>query len=141
VIDMAKDLYTSNVSVVGGRDGRATSDDGKLALTLGFPKALGGSGEGTNPEQLFAAGFGACFASSLAFAAKGMGLSPGAVSVNAQVTLTVDQAGAYGIKAELVVPLPDLSAADAERVIAEARRICAYSNALNGKAEVHVTRA
>jgi lipoyl-dependent peroxiredoxin len=138
---MVKDLYTSHVTVVGGRDGRATSNDGNLDLMLAFPKALGGSGAGTNPEQMFAAGFGACFASSLAFAAKGLGLSPGAVSVDARVTLTVDDAGAYGIKAALVVSLPGLSGTDADRVTAEARRICAYSNALKGAAEVRVTRA
>lgn len=138
---MTKDLYGTQVAVTGGRDGSARSDDGKLDVALALPTAIGGSGKGTNPEQLFAAGFGACFTSSLAFAAKGMGLSPGPVSVDAFVTLTVDDTGAYGIRARLAARLPGLSDADADRVIAEARRICAYSNALKGTAEVSVARA
>ncbi len=138
---MAKALYSTRVAITGGRDGSAKSDDGKLSVTLALPVAIGGSGNGTNPEQLFAAGFGACFTSSLAFAAKGMGLLPGDVSVAAPVTLTVDDAGAFGVQARLVATLPDLTDADADRVIAEARRICAYSNALKGTAQVEVTRA
>jgi lipoyl-dependent peroxiredoxin len=138
---MAKDLYATAVAVTGGRSGGARSDDGHLNLTLALPAAIGGSGRGTNPEQLFAAGFGGCFTSSLAAAARGMGLDGGDVSVLAKVTLTVDEAGAYGITAHLEATLPGLSAADAARVIAEARRICAYSNALKGTAQVTVTRA
>ncbi len=137
---MSKDLYSTTVAVKGGRDGTAKSDDGLLAVSLAMPVAIGGSGAGTNPEQLFAAGFGACFASSLAFAAKGMGLSVKAVSVDADVTLTVDDAGAYGIRAALAVNLPGLTDRDADPLVAEARRICAYSNALQGKAQVQVTR-
>jgi lipoyl-dependent peroxiredoxin len=137
---MAKDLYTARVAITGGRDGSAASDDGKLAVALALPAAIGGSGKGTNPEQLFAAGFGACFTSSLAFAAKGMGLTTGAIHVDADVTLTVDDAGAYGIKARLSVTLPGITEAEGDRVIAEARRICAYSNALKGTAEVAVSR-
>lgn len=137
---MAKDLYTTRVAVIGGRDGSAASDDGKLAVSLALPTAIGGSGNGTNPEQLFAAGFGACFTSSLAVAAKGMGLALGAAQVDAAVTLVVDDAGAYGIKAYLNAHLPGLSEAEADRVIAEARRICAYSNALKGAAQVEVNR-
>lgn len=138
---MAKDLYTTRVAVTGGRDGRAASDDGQLAVALALPTAIGGSGRGTNPEQLFAAGFGACFTASLAFAAKGMGLNPGTVAVDATVTLTVDGSGAYNIRADLAASLPGLSPDDAARAIAEARRICAYSNALKGTAVVTVTAA
>ncbi len=132
------ELYTTTVAVTGGRDGRATADDGQLAVGLAFPKALGGSGNGTNPEQLFAAGFGACFTSSLAFAARGLNVATGPISVDATVTLTVDDAGAYGIKALLSVRLPAAAPDDAQRVIEEAKRICAYSNALKGKAEVDI---
>lgn len=138
---MTKDLYRTLVTISGGRDGVARSDDGKLVVALALPAVIGGSGMGTNPEQLFAAGFGACFTSSLAFAAKGMGLQPGAISVSVAVTLTVDEAGAYGIRADLAATLAGLADADADRVIAEARRICAYSNALRGTAEVTVTLA
>jgi lipoyl-dependent peroxiredoxin len=138
---MARDLYTTHVAITGGRDGSARSKDGKLSVALALPTAIGGTGNGTNPEQLFAAGFGSCFTSSLAFAAKGMGLASSDLAVSATVTLTVDDAGAFGINADLVVSLPDLSEVDADRVIAEARRICAYSNALKGTARVNVVRA
>jgi lipoyl-dependent peroxiredoxin len=141
VIRMAKELYSTHVAITGGRDGSAKSDDGKLAVALALPVAIGGSGNGTNPEQLFAAGFGACFTSSLAFAAKGMGVAAGQISVAVTVTLTLDDTGAFGIQARLVADLPNLTDADREWVIAEARRICAYSNALKGTAQVEVTRA
>lgn len=137
---MTKALYTTQVVISGGRDGSARSEDGRLSVALALPTAIGGSGNGTNPEQLFAAGFGACFTSSLAHAAKGMGLVPGAVSVVATVTLTVDDAGAFGIQAELAASLPGLSDMNADRVIMEAKRICAYSNALKGTATVQVVR-
>lgn len=136
-----KELYTTAVAITGGRDGRATADDGQFAVGLALPKALGGSGNGTNPEQLFAAGFGACFTSSLAFAARGLNVATGPISVDATVTLTVDDAGAYGIKAQLAVKLPEAAPADALRVIEEAKRICAYSNALKGTAEVVIQPA
>ncbi len=138
---LSKELYATQVAVTGGRDGSARSDDGKLDVVLALPTAIGGSGASTNPEQLFAAGFGACFTSSLAHAAKGMGLKPDTVSVDATVILTVDDASAFGIKANLVAALSGLSDQDADRVITEARRICAYSNALKGTAIVNVTRA
>jgi lipoyl-dependent peroxiredoxin len=133
-----RDLYTTRVAVTGGRDGAARSDDGRLDVTLALPKAIGGTGDGTNPEQLFAAGFGACFVSSLAFAANGMGLDPRSIAVDAAVTLTVDGDGAYGIRAVLGIALPGLGAEDAGRLIAEAQRICAYSNALKGTAAVEI---
>jgi lipoyl-dependent peroxiredoxin len=116
--------------MINQQEGRATRQERRR-----------GSGNGTNPEQLFAAGFGACFTSSLAFAAKGMGLTSGAVSVAVTVTLTVDDAGAFGINADLAATLPGLSDENADRVITEAKRICAYSNALKGTAKVQVKRA
>ena len=133
-----KELYTTKVSVTGGRDGSARSDDGKLAVGLALPVAIGGTGNGTNPEQLFAAGYGACFTSSLAFAAKSLGFAPGPISVDATVTLTVDGAGAYGIRAHLDVDLPGLGPVEAARTVEEARRICAYSNALAERAVVAI---
>jgi Ohr subfamily peroxiredoxin len=136
-----KTLFATTVTVQGGRDGRAVAEDGKLDVALAFPTALGGSGAGTNPEQLFAAGFAACFASSLSFAAKGMGLDAGAVSVVSEVRLTVDGSGAYGIAADLRASVPGLTEAEAEVVLAEAKRICAYSNALAGKATMSVALA
>lgn len=117
------------------------AQDGKLDLTLAFPTALGGSGEGTNPEQLFAAGFAACFTTSLRLSAKGMGLNAGDVRVTATVTLGVEPDGAYGIRAYLMATVQGVSCADLDRLIAEARRVCACSNALKGTAQVSVTVA
>ncbi len=133
-----KSLFETSVAVTGGRDGRAVAEDGRLDVTLAFPAALGGSGRGTNPEQLFAAGFAACFNTSLRHAAKAMKLEAGEVSVTALVTLGVCEDGAYGIAADLVATVPGVAGPDLERLIAEARRICAYSNALKGKAAVQV---
>lgn len=133
-----KELFRTVVEVTGGRDGRAVARDGKLDVVMAFPTALGGTGAGSNPEQLFAAGFAGCFNSSLRFAAKGMGLDAGAVTVTATVGLTVDDAGAFGITADLVAVTPGVTGADRDRVIAEAKRICAYSNALQGTAVVTV---
>jgi lipoyl-dependent peroxiredoxin len=133
-----KVLYTTQVTVTGGRDGHAMAADGRLDVTMAFPAELGGTGAGTNPEQLFAAGLAGCFTSSLVFAAKGMGLDASGALVSGQVGLTVDEAGAYGIAAALDVSLPGLSGPDRDRLIAEAGRICAYSNALAGKGSLSV---
>lgn len=133
-----KKLYTTTVVIKGGRDGKARSDDAQLDVALAFPKVLGGSGNGTNPEQLFAAGFGACFTSSLGVAAKSLGLSPQSIAVSATVTLTVNEAGAYGIDALLEPVVEGLGQSDTLRLVDEARRICAYSNALKGTATVDV---
>jgi Ohr subfamily peroxiredoxin len=136
-----KELYTTTVAITGGRNGTARSEDGKLDVALALPVEIGGSGKGTNPEQLFAAGFGACFTSSLAHAARGMGLEPTGIAVAAEVTLTVDDAGAFGIRPALSVTLGGLSDGDADRVIAEAKRICAYHNALSAVIVPEVRRA
>ncbi|WP_075289350.1 Ohr family peroxiredoxin [Pararhizobium arenae] len=133
-----KKLYTTTVVIKGGRDGKARSDDAQLDVALAFPRVLGGSGHGTNPEQLFAAGFGACFTSSLGVAAKSLGLSPQSIAVSATVTLTVNEAGAYGIDALLEPVVEGLGQSDTLRLVDEARRICAYSNALKGTATVDV---
>jgi lipoyl-dependent peroxiredoxin len=136
-----KQLFHTVVTVTGGREGRAVAADGQLHVTMAFPTELGGTGQGTNPEQLFAAGFAGCFASSLQFAAKGMGLDAGAVRVTSTVHLRVSDDGAYGITAQLVTETPGLAGADRDRVMTEAERICAYSNALRGSAAVTITAA
>lgn len=133
-----KQLYTTQVFIKGGRDGKARSDDGLLDVPLAFPKLLGGSGNGTNPEQLFAAGFGACFTSSLGAASRTLKIVPTSITVTASVTLTVDEQGAYGIDALLEPVLEGISRDEAERLVSEASRICAYSNALKGKAKVEL---
>ena len=133
-----KTLYETTVRVTGGRDGRATSDDGRLAVALALPKTIGGSGEGSNPEQLFAAGLAACFNSSLRFAARSKGLDAGDVAVAATVGLTMSDAGTYGLAAMLDVTLPGIDPAARPAVVAEAERICAYTNATRGNVALTV---
>ncbi len=130
-----KELYHAHVHVTGGRDGGARSDDGLLDVKLALPKALGGSGAATNPEQLFAAGFAGCFTSSIKFAAQQKSLNAGDVAIDAVVTLGAHEDGRFGLKATLTVKVPGLSGADLEAVLTEAKRICAYTNATRGNVE------
>lgn len=130
-----KDLYIAKVSIAHGRDGTARSSDGHLDVKLAFPKELGGNGAGTNPEQLFAAGFSACFASAIRFAAGQKKLDAGEVKIDTAVTLFVRDDGRYGLRADFDVNVPGLSADDRDAVIAEAKRICAYTNATAGNVE------
>jgi Ohr subfamily peroxiredoxin len=133
-----KNLYTARVHVSGGRDGRAASDDSNLDVKMAFPKALGGAGDGVNPEQLFAAGFAGCFISSLKHAAQAQGVSAGQPTVDADATLTVSDDGRYGLSVTLSVHMPALEGDVRARVIEEAKRICAYSNATRGNVEVTI---
>lgn len=130
-----KDLYTAHVRVTGGRDGAAKSDDRHLSVALALPKAIGGSGAGSNPEQLFAAGFAGCFTSSIKFVAQQKSLDAGDVAIDAQVVLGLQEDGRYGLKARLDVSVPGLSGADLDAVLSEAKRICAYTNATRGNVE------
>jgi Ohr subfamily peroxiredoxin len=136
-----KNLYTAQVTVTSGRDGSATSSDGKLSVSLGLPKALGGDGAAANPEQLFAAGYAACFASSIKAAAGAMKLKAGQVTVDGAATLSLRDDGSYLVsQVTLTVHAEDLGDA-AFHVLEEARRICAYSNATRGNVVTNVVLA
>ncbi|WP_375449520.1 Ohr family peroxiredoxin [uncultured Devosia sp.] len=135
---MSKDLYTARVAVTGGRNGSASSDDGRLAVGLALPEALGGSGEGTNPEQLFAAGFAGCFTSSLKHAASQLKARPDAIAVDAEVVLTLSDDGRYGLRVTLRPGLSGISPDLAGQVITEAERICAYTNSTRGLVGLHI---
>jgi osmotically inducible protein OsmC len=136
-----KRLYTATASATGGRDGRARSDDGVLDLAIVPPKSLGGSGAGgTNPEQLFAAGYAACFGSAIGAVARARKVTTGPVSVTAKVTLgTVGQG--YGLAVELEASLPELPRDQAEALVAAAHQVCPYSNATRGNIAVDVKLA
>jgi lipoyl-dependent peroxiredoxin len=125
------DLYTARVTVTGGRDGSARSDDGRLDLRLGFPPELGGKGEFANPEQLFAAGYAACFASSLKAAGKALGAPISQVQVDAEATVSAREDGSFVVSRVRLVAR-GLQTGTASAVIEEAKRICAYSNATRG---------
>jgi osmotically inducible protein OsmC len=131
---LEKRLYTATVSSTGGRDGRAKSDDGTLDLAISPP---GGNRPGTNPEQLFAAGYSACFGGAIGAVSRSQKITPGAFTVTAKVTLgTVGQG--YGIAADIEVSLPELPRDQAEALVAAAHQVCPYSNATRGNIEVNV---
>ena len=134
-----KDIYTSQVHVVGGRDGSVTSSDGLLSMKLGFPKAMGGAGDSPNPEQLFAAGYAACFASSVRAAAASLSQPAGPVEIDAEATVSVRDDGSY-LVSKVRLRVHGLGAG-ADHVLAEAKRICAYSNATRGHVQLDVVAA
>jgi Ohr subfamily peroxiredoxin len=133
--------YRTSATANGGRDGRARSADGKLDLQLSTPKELGGAGgEGTNPEQLFASGYAACFLGALKFAAHQLKLQvPDDASVTATVGIGIRTEGGFGLEVELAVSLPGLDPADAERLAEAAHQTCPYSNATRGNIAVRLT--
>ncbi|MBB5698116.1 organic hydroperoxide resistance protein [Sphingomonas yantingensis] len=141
---MAVDVkYTTKATATGGRDGTAKSADGALDVSLSTPKELGGAGgEGTNPEQLFAAGYSACFIGALKVAGQQLKLKvPAETNVTATVGIGPRSEGGFGITADLVVDLPGLDRADAERLVELAHQTCPYSNATRGNVDVGVTVA
>lgn len=129
-------LYTA-VATSTGRDGRATTSDGRLDVKLALQKELGGDGDGTNPEQLFAAGYAACFATSLRAVAHRQKVDVSGVSVTAEVGLSPNGAGGYQLDARLRVALPGGLPADVGRGLVEAtHQVCPYSNATRGNMPV-----
>lgn len=135
-----KDLYTAEVQVTSGRDGTAQSSDGHLLVQLAFPKALGGTGHGVNPEQLFVAGYAACFASSIKGAAAHLKQVVSDVRVHAEGVLSVRDDGSY-LVSRVRLEVHATGWTDANAVIEEARRICAYSNATRGNVATEIVLA
>lgn len=131
-------LYTANATATGGRDGRAVSSDAQLDVKLTTPKELGGAGgAGTNPEQLFAAGYSACFIGAMKFvAAAAKKALPADVSVNGLVGIGPNGKGGFGITVTLNISLPGMDRADAETLIHKAHEVCPYSNATRGNVDV-----
>jgi len=123
-----KVIYTGTVHIDGGRNGTIRSDDGKLEAKLAFPKALGGDGEGTNPEQLFGAGYAACFTSTLAHLAKSDGIELARVRVTAEVDMLHD-AGTYDLAVRLLVAAEGPDRTTLEGLIERAKTACPYSRA------------
>jgi Ohr subfamily peroxiredoxin len=132
-----KRLYTAVATATGGRDGRAKSDDGTLDLAIVPP---GGNKPGTNPEQLFAAGYAACFGSAISAVARMQKVTTGPVSVTTRVTLGSIGQG-YGLAVELEASLPELPRDQAEALVAAAHQVCPYSNATRGNIVVDVKLA
>lgn len=125
-------LYTAKANVQGGRDGQAETDDKRLAVTLSRP---GGAGSGTNPEQLFAVGYAACFSGAVAFVAGQKKLETGSISIQSEVTLNQNESGFF-IAVTLNVQMPSLDKGTAEELVAEAHKVCPYSKATRNNIEV-----
>lgn len=135
-----KVLYRAQASVTGGREGHATSDDKKLDLTLSTPRELGGAGgEGTNPEQLFAAGYAACFTGALKLVASREKIAVPAATVIEGLVGIGPVGQAFGIEVELRVSLPGMERSVAEALVAKAHEVCPYSNATRGNIDVTLT--
>ncbi len=129
-------LYTGRTHTTGGRDGASRSADGELDVRLSPP---GGAGEGTNPEQLFAAGWSACFIGAMGRAAGAQGLKlPADVAVDAEVDLANDDSGFF-LQARLAVSLPGLDAATARTIVDQAHQLCPYSKMTHGNVAVELS--
>jgi lipoyl-dependent peroxiredoxin len=136
-----KNLYTAQVTVTSGRDGAARSSDGHLDVRLGLPRELGGRGDAANPEQLFIAGYAACFASSVKAAAASLSVAVSQVRIDAQGTLAALDDGSYTVAHVRLAVQAEGLGDRAEAVLAEAKRICAYSNATRGNTVTDVILA
>jgi Ohr subfamily peroxiredoxin len=134
-------LYTAEATVTGGRAlGHGSTSDGALDVQLRRPKEMGGDGGGTNPEQLFAVGYAACFESALGVVARREHVEVGDVSIRSRVSLLPGVERSYKIAVELDVMLPLLQDSEqAARLVAAAHRVCPYSNATRGNVEVKLT--
>lgn len=131
-------LYRTSATSTGGREGHFRTEDGRVELQLSTPKELGGAGgPGTNPEQLFAAGYSACFLGALKVAAQQLKLKiPADATVKATVGIGPRSEGGFGITADLTVSLPGVERADAQKLVETAHQICPYSNATRNNVDV-----
>jgi lipoyl-dependent peroxiredoxin len=138
---MAKTLYTAQATVTGGRDhGHGVTSDGALDLQLRTPTEMGGGGGGTNPEQLFAVGYAACFEGALGVVGRREHTDLGAVSIRSRVSLITTENRGFNVAVELDVTLPGIEDADkATRMVSAAHEVCPYSNATRGNIDVTLT--
>ncbi|WP_228001063.1 organic hydroperoxide resistance protein [Nocardia australiensis] len=135
-------LYTAEALATGdGRDGHARTTDGKVDVALNMPKEMGGSGAGTNPEQLFAAGYAACFHSALRLVGNRAGANVDDSAVGAKVGLGLNNSGGFQLNVTLEISLPHLPADQAQALADQAHQVCPYSNATRGNIDVQVTLA
>ena len=140
-----KALYTATATATGGRQGSAQSSDDRLKVQLSTPKALGGDdGAGTNPEQLFAAGYSACFIGAMkAVSGRNKVALPAEVSITSDVAIGphANKPGAFGIQVAMKISVPGMDRAQLEKLVADAHEVCPYSNATRGNIEVALSLA
>ena len=141
-MSLDKVLYTAHANVTGGRDGTARTSDGRLNVKLSTPGELSGAGaDGTNPEQLFAAGYAACFLGAMkVVAARGKTKLPDSTWIASSVGIGPSGPG-FGIAVSLTINAPDLDRAQAESIVEQAHRVCPYSNATRGNIDVTLSVA
>ena len=134
-------LYSTQVKAVGGRNGNIHSEDDLLNLSLALPKALGGKGDATNPEQLFAAGYASCFGNAVIHVSRNKNnkVRDNDIEVIATVGLKPNDHGGFALTVALEVTITDLDQETAELIVSEADKVCPYSNAIRGNIEVTIT--
>ncbi|MEU0086143.1 organic hydroperoxide resistance protein [Streptomyces sp. NPDC006274] len=133
-----KIMYVAEATAHGGRDGYVTSHDGQIELRVAMPPALGGDGRGTNPEQLFAAGYSACFHNALVLVGRRAGLDLSGSTVAAKVGIGPNEARGYGLAVALNVSLPLVDQDLASRLVGAAHQVCPYSNATRDNIDVSI---
>lgn len=138
---LIKPLYTARATATGGRAGHAVSDDGILDLDLKPPTEMGGPGGATNPEQLFAAGYAACFQSALAVVGRRQQVDTSGSTVEADVTIGTIPGGGYGLAVALRISIPGTDAETTRALAEAAHQVCPYSNATRGNIDVTVSAA
>jgi lipoyl-dependent peroxiredoxin len=138
---MAKVVYTAEATVTGGRDqGHGKTTDGALDVQLRLPNEMGGNGGGTNPEQLFAVGYAACFEGALGVVGRRKRKEVGDASIESKVSLITTEERGFNVAVELDVTLPQVTdPEEAKRIVAEAHQVCPYSNATRGNVDVTLT--
>ena len=137
---MSKAIYTAEAHVTGGRaEGHGKTSDGTLEVDLRLPQEMGGEGGGTNPEQLFAVGYAACFEGAIGAVARRQKLEAGDVEIDSKVSLNAGEERTFVLSVELDVTLPSVEGDAAAELVREAHKVCPYSNATRGNIEVTLT--
>jgi Ohr subfamily peroxiredoxin len=131
--------YTAVATAENGRDGRVASDDGNLDVVVNPPKEMGGSGAGTNPEQLFAAGYSACFQGALGVVARKEKVDVSGSRVTAKVGIGSTEAGGFGLEVEISASIPNVDEETARALVEKAHQVCPYSNATRGNIKVELS--
>ncbi|MGR5127922.1 organic hydroperoxide resistance protein [Photobacterium swingsii] len=131
-------LYTTKATASAGRNGQVTTDDNMLDLALSYPKEMGGTGEATNPEQLFAAGYSACFSNAIIHVAREMKIKLTQAPVTAEVGIGPNNAGGFALTVVLAIVL-DLEEQQAQQLAKTAHQVCPYSNAVKGNIDVKLS--
>lgn len=134
-------LYRTSAKATGGRDGRTATLDGTVDHKLAVPKEMGGNGDGANPEQLFAAGYAACFLGAMKFVASQGGTAkvPADATVTATVGIGPRSEGGFGLEIGLAIDLPGVPRDEAEALVAKAHQVCPYSNATRNNVDVQLS--